>query len=85
MWGIYYYWCVTGPTSNGTGRKAKIAINIVINYEEGSEVTPVNGDDTTEVLASEMGPGVKPMVGMRNVNMESLYEVSEGWLQCTAC
>ncbi|KIK53041.1 carbohydrate esterase family 4 protein [Collybiopsis luxurians FD-317 M1] len=53
---------------------AKIAINIVINYEEGSELTPVNGDNTTEVLASELGPGVQPMEGMRNVNMESLYE-----------
>jgi len=53
---------------------AKIAINIVLNYEEGSEVTPVNGDNTTEVLASELGPGVKAMAGTRNVNIESLYE-----------
>ncbi|KAF5336218.1 hypothetical protein D9757_015318 [Collybiopsis confluens] len=54
---------------------AKIAINIVLNYEEGSEVTPVNGDSTTEVLGSELGPGVQPMQGTRNVNMESIYEV----------
>ncbi|KAF9058701.1 putative polysaccharide deacetylase family protein [Rhodocollybia butyracea] len=59
------------PSKNGN---AKIAINIVLNYEEGSEVTPVNGDNMTEVLSSELGPGVKPMIGTRNVNIESLYE-----------
>lgn len=54
---------------------AKIAIQIVMNYEEGSEVTPVNGDDITETLASELGPGVTPIIGgTRDVNMESLYE-----------
>ncbi|TFK33269.1 carbohydrate esterase family 4 protein [Crucibulum laeve] len=54
---------------------AKIAISLVLNYEEGSEVTPVNGDSVTEVLASEMGPGQTPMFGGdRDVNMESLYE-----------
>ncbi|KAK7453521.1 hypothetical protein VKT23_011801 [Stygiomarasmius scandens] len=49
---------------------AKIAISLVLNYEEGSEVTPANGDRVTETL----GPGVPQMVGERNVNMESLYE-----------
>ncbi|KZV63513.1 carbohydrate esterase family 4 protein [Peniophora sp. CONT] len=54
---------------------AKIAIQIVLNYEEGSEVTPVNGDSVTETAASELGPGVTPMTdGQRDVNMESLYE-----------
>ena len=33
---------------------AKIAINLVLNYEEGSEVTPVNGDNVTETAASEV-------------------------------
>ena len=54
---------------------AKIAINLVLNYEEGSEVTPVNGDDVTETIASELGPGITPMRGERDVNIESLYEV----------
>ncbi|KAL1658849.1 carbohydrate esterase family 4 protein [Schizophyllum commune] len=53
---------------------AKIAINLVLNYEEGSEVTPVNGDDVTETIASELGPGITPMRGERDVNIESLYE-----------
>ncbi|KZO95454.1 carbohydrate esterase family 4 protein [Calocera viscosa TUFC12733] len=54
---------------------AKIAISLVLNYEEGSESTPVNGDGATEVLGSELGPGVQPFDdGQRDVNMESLYE-----------
>lgn len=54
---------------------AKIAVQIVINYEEGSESTPVNGDNLTETLASELGPGITPIEGgVRDVNMESLYE-----------
>ena len=48
----------------------------MLNYEEGSELTPVNGDDRSESIASELGPGCKPLEGSRNVNIESLYEVS---------
>ncbi|KAG7837463.1 hypothetical protein KL942_004351 [Ogataea angusta] len=56
---------------NGT----KIALSFVLNYEEGSEVCPENGDAVTEVLATELGPGVQPSVGgVRDVNIESLYE-----------
>lgn len=53
---------------------ARIAINVVINYEEGSELTPVNGDDRTEVVGSELGIGLTPHFGQRDVNMESCYE-----------
>ncbi|EJU02312.1 carbohydrate esterase family 4 protein, partial [Dacryopinax primogenitus] len=54
---------------------AKIAISIVLNYEEGSESTPLNGDACTEVLGSELGPNVRPFEdGQRDVNMESMYE-----------
>lgn len=44
--------------------------------EEGSEATPVNGDAKTTAIASELGPGRIPMEGARDVNQESLYEVS---------
>lgn len=44
--------------------------------EEGSESTLVNGDDKSERLASELGPGCQSLDGARNVNIESLYEVS---------
>ena len=33
---------------------ARIAVNFVLNYEEGSEVSPVNGDNIAESLASEV-------------------------------
>ncbi|OCF72565.1 hypothetical protein I204_06947 [Kwoniella mangroviensis CBS 8886] len=52
---------------------AKIAISLVLNYEEGSEHTVVNGDEVSETLA-KLGPGVTPHVNQRDVNMESLYE-----------
>lgn len=48
---------------------AKIAINIVLNYEEGSEVTG-SEDGVTEISGSEGGPGMVPMKGARDVNME---------------
>lgn len=44
--------------------------------EEGSESTTVNGDKGSERLASELGPGCQSLEGTRNVNIESLYEVS---------
>ncbi|RSH83778.1 hypothetical protein EHS25_005393 [Saitozyma podzolica] len=52
---------------------AKIAISIVLNYEEGSEASPMNGDPQSEKLCSELGPGCEALDG-RNVNIESLYE-----------
>jgi len=45
------------------------------SIEEGSEVTPVNGDPHSESIASELGPGAEKLQGERNVNIESLYEV----------
>ncbi|KAL8283825.1 hypothetical protein RQP46_005257 [Phenoliferia psychrophenolica] len=53
---------------------AKIAISLVVNYEEGSELTPCNGDSVTETGCNEMGPGLVPMKDQRDVNMESIYE-----------
>jgi hypothetical protein len=45
--------------------------------EEGSESTLVNGDPASESLASELGPSCQALEGTRNVNIESLYEVSD--------
>ena len=52
---------------------AKLAINFVINYEEGSELTPLNGDRYSEVYGGEF-PLVSKPEGMRNLSMESLFE-----------
>ena len=51
---------------------AKLALQIVLNYEEGSENCVLHGDKTSEVFLSEI-IGAQPVKG-RHVNMESLYE-----------
>jgi putative urate catabolism protein len=52
---------------------ARIALNFVVNYEEGAEYALLNGDDRPETILSEVGAG--PAVkGLRDLNMESMYE-----------
>ena len=51
---------------------AKLALQIVLNYEEGSENCVLHGDKTSEVFLSEI-IGAQPIKG-RHINMESLYE-----------
>jgi putative urate catabolism protein len=51
---------------------ARLAVQIVLNYEEGAENCVLNGDKNSEIFLSEI-IGAKPIKG-RNVNMESLYE-----------
>ena len=51
---------------------ARIALQIVLNYEEGAENCVLHGDKHSEVFLSEI-IGAQPIKG-RHVNMESLYE-----------
>jgi len=51
---------------------AKLALQIVLNYEEGSENCVLHGDKSSEVFLSEI-IGAQPIKG-RHINMESLYE-----------
>jgi allantoinase len=51
---------------------ARIAVQIVLNYEEGAENCVLNGDNNSEVFLSEI-IGAQPIKG-RHINMESLYE-----------
>ena len=51
---------------------ARIAVQIVLNYEEGAENCVLNGDNYSETFLSEI-IGAKPVKG-RHINMESLYE-----------
>ena len=51
---------------------ARIALQIVLNYEEGAENCIINGDKHFEVFLSEI-IGAQPVKG-RHINMESLYE-----------
>ncbi|PCH94141.1 MAG: allantoinase PuuE [Rhodobacteraceae bacterium] len=52
---------------------ARIAVNFVVNYEEGGENNILHGDAASEAFLSEI-VGAAPWVGQRHMNMESIYE-----------
>jgi len=52
---------------------ARIAVQFVLNYEEGAERSILRGDPAAEHFLSEM-VGAQPVEGMRHMAMESLYE-----------
>jgi putative urate catabolism protein len=52
---------------------AKIAVQFVLNYEEGAENCVLNGDAGAETFLSEI-IGAGEVIGARNMSMESLYE-----------
>lgn len=52
---------------------AHVAVQFVINYEEGGESSILDGDPASESLLSEI-VGAQPWPGQRNLNMESIYE-----------
>lgn len=52
---------------------AKIAVQIVLNYEEGGENNILHGDAASEAFLSEI-TGAQPWVGQRHWNMETIYE-----------
>lgn len=52
---------------------ARIAVQFVINYEEGGENSVLNGDKGSEAFLSEM-VGAQSHIGARAMAMESLYE-----------
>jgi putative urate catabolism protein len=53
--------------------EARIAVQFVVNYEEGGERSVLHGDATSEAFLSDM-IGTQPVVGARCMSMESLYE-----------
>ena len=52
---------------------AKIAVQFVLNYEEGGENSILHGDDASETFLSEI-IGAKAYQGVMHMSMESLYE-----------
>jgi len=52
---------------------ARVAINFVVNYEEGGENNILHGDAASESFLSEI-IGADPWPGQRHMNMESIYE-----------
>lgn len=64
-----------GPTPPEAGWPggARIAVQIVLNYEEGGENCVLHGDAASEAFLSEI-VGAQPWPGQRHWNMESIYE-----------
>src|SRR4051812_30470917 len=52
---------------------ARVALQFVLNYEEGGENCILHGDPASEAFLSDI-PGAAPFPGMRHMNMESIYE-----------
>ena len=52
---------------------ARVAVSLVLNYEEGGENNVLHGDAASEAFLSEI-TGAVPWEGERHWNMESIYE-----------
>ncbi len=52
---------------------ARIALQFVLNYEEGGEASILHGDEASESFLSEI-IGAQALRGVRHISMESLYE-----------
>jgi putative urate catabolism protein len=52
---------------------ARIAVQFVVNYEEGGESSILHGDPASESFLSDV-LGAQPWPGRRHMNVESMYE-----------
>ena len=52
--------------------EARIAVSLVLNYEEGGESCVLDGDSHSESVLTDVGAVSLP--GVRNMNVESLFE-----------
>jgi putative urate catabolism protein len=52
---------------------ARLALSFVLNYEEGGERSPLEGDPEAETFLHEV-VGAPATVGRRNLNVESMFE-----------
>jgi putative urate catabolism protein len=52
---------------------ARIAVQVVINYEEGGENSILHGDRASEAFLSDV-LGAQPWPGQRHMNVESMFE-----------
>jgi allantoinase len=51
---------------------ARIAVSVVLNYEEGGEYNILHGDAHSEYVLTDVGAA--PLPGARNLNVESIFE-----------
>ena len=61
------------PPNTQWPNNAKIAVQLVLNYEEGGENNVLHGDAASEAFLSEI-VGAAAWPGQRHWNMESIYE-----------
>jgi putative urate catabolism protein len=52
---------------------ARVAVQFVLNYEEGGERNILHGDESSEAFLSDV-LGARPWPGQRHMNVESMYE-----------
>lgn len=53
--------------------QARVAVSLVLNYEEGGEYSVLHGDAHSETLLTDLD-GPPPLYGVRNLNVESVFE-----------
>jgi putative urate catabolism protein len=61
------------PPNPGWPGGARLAVQIVLNYEEGGENCVLHGDAASEAFLSEI-VGADARAGVRHMSMESIYE-----------
>ena len=61
------------PPAPGWPDEARIAVSLVLNYEEGGEACVLHGDDHAESVLTDLG-SVAPLAAARNLNVESNFE-----------
>src|SRR6201993_3294332 len=52
---------------------ARVAVQFVVNFEEGGENSILHGDAASEAFLSDV-LGAKALPGQRNMNVESMFE-----------
>ena len=61
------------PPNPGWPDQARLAVQFVVNYEEGGENSVLHGDGVSETYLTEI-VGIPPLQNQRNLTVESLYE-----------
>src|SRR5580658_3571957 len=62
----------TPPDPRWPGR-ARLAVQFVVNFEEGGESSILHGDPASEAFLSDV-LGSQPWPGRRHMNVESMFE-----------
>src|SRR3981081_4092397 len=61
------------PPEPGWPGNARVAVQFVVNFEEGGENNILHGDRASEAFLSDV-LGAQPLPGQRHANIESMFE-----------